>query len=76
MTNNPYEPQPGSPFEAGPLVRVRRAEGYSFPPGPGHRFDKKHFRRQALMAYLFVGGVIFVAAYIVAGDLGWLPRGW
>ena len=71
MTHSPYEPHAASPHEAGPMVRVRRAEGYSMPPGPSRRFDRRHFRRQAIMAYVFVGGLVFVAVYIIGWDRGW-----
>ena len=71
MSNNPYEPHAASHLEAGPMVRVRRAEGYSMPPGPSRRFDRRHFLRQSLMAYLFVGIAIFVAVYFIGSDCGW-----
>ncbi|MCC7062297.1 MAG: hypothetical protein IT456_05795 [Planctomycetes bacterium] len=71
MTNNPYEPQPASPHEAGPAVRVRRAEGYNFPPGPGRHYDRKHFLRQAWLSRLFVAMLIVPVLYFLGWDRGW-----
>lgn len=71
--NQTHEPRTGTPQEVGPMVRVRRAEGYYVPPGPTRRFDVAHFRRQAWIAYLFIGGLVFVGLWILAWDLGWIP---
>lgn len=76
MTQNPYEPQPPPPFDAGPAVRTRRAEGYSFPPGPSRRFDRRHFRRQDVMTWFFLGLLIGPLVYLIGWDAGWWGRGW
>ncbi len=71
MTSNPFEPQPASPHEAGPMVRIRRAEGYSMPPGPSRHFDRRHFRRQDRMTWLFLAMLVVPAVYCLGWDRGW-----
>jgi len=71
VSNNPYEPQAASPHEAGPMVRVRRAEGYSMPPGPSRRFDRGHFRRQDVMTWLFLALLVVPVLYFLGWDRGW-----
>lgn len=38
MTDPAFDGKPGSPYEASPFARERRAEGHHVPPGPTRRF--------------------------------------
>jgi hypothetical protein len=65
MIDNPYEPKPAPPFEAGPRVLARRGNAYSLPPiGDARSRDRRHLRRQGWI------GTAMVLLLIL------LPFGW
>ena len=76
MVDNPYEPVPPSPHEAGPGMLLRRGNSYKLPPiGSTRHHDPAHLRRQEwlgrLMLVLFLG---IPAVGVLGMELGWWGR--
>ncbi len=73
MVDNPYEPAPPSPFEAGPRLQLGRPDGYKLPPiGPGRHFDAAHHTRQEWTGRLIITLLLVVpAVYVLGLELGW-----
>jgi len=72
MDHLPFEPHPSGPFEFGPMVRLRRGEGYWLPPAFGVRHcDGRHFRDQDNLGWMFVLGMVALAIHFLGRDFGW-----
>jgi hypothetical protein len=64
MVDEPFEHLP-NPLTKGPSSRPMRSQGYEQVPGPGRRWDKRHFAQQEgngciLMLLVTAGSVWFL----------------
>jgi hypothetical protein len=65
MVDNPFEPKPLPPFDAGPRVLARRGNAYQLPPiGAARRTGRAHLLRQERI------GTLLMLLLVV------LPFGW